>query len=220
MRDNIGILISISLLTIMVIVSLINYNKYKKTKLKFLPWIFILALFTEVYAYFLAYNKQYNVWLYNEYINIEYLFFIWLFYQYIEKKRFKKFMIVTTILYELYFLISIIFFSGDINVMQTYPFAFAQIIIIVILFTFMIQMLSSNNILHIQQYLIFWVAMGLLFYYIVPLPLNVSENLFRSDRISKEMVAFLHNIQFVGNILMYLSIIYGFIWSSKTYTSQ
>jgi len=216
--DTVFILCNTLLIT-MVAVAYIYHPKYKNSNLKLLPYFLTLSFLIEITAYILAHTHHYNIWLYNQYINIEYLFYIWLFYQYIENNLYKKLIIIFTFIYEVYFLISIIFLSDNINVMPTYAFAFAQILIIIVLFTFLLQMLSSDKILHIQQYLIFWVAVGLLFYYVVPLPLNVSENLLRKEMLSHKTLLFLRNIQFVGNVLMYLSIIYGLIWSSKTYTS-
>jgi len=203
----------------MIITSFLYYGKYKNTRLKLLPWIFVLSFIVEVTAISLKLNDYYNVWLYNQYINVEYLFFFWLFYQYIENFNFKKFVILGSVIYELYFIFSIII-DKNINTFLTYPFALGQIFIIIILFIFLIQMISSDKILHIQQYLIFWVSLGLLFYYIVPLPLNVSESLIHKEHLSHEIISFLRQIQYVGNILMYILITYGYIWSSKTYTSQ
>jgi hypothetical protein len=203
----------------MIITSFLYYGKYKNTRLKLLPWIFVLSFVVEVTAISLRLNDYYNVWLYNQYINIEFLFFLWIFYRYIENLNFKKVIILGSILYEFYFIFGIII-SNNMNVFQTYPFAFAQILIIIVLFAFIIQMISSDKILHIQQYLIFWVSLGLLFYYIVPFPLNVSESLISKESLSREMMSFLRQIQYVGNILMYILITYGYIWSSKTYTSQ
>ena len=202
----------------MIITSFLYYGKYKNTRLKLLPWIFVLSFVVEVTAISLRLNDYYNVWLYNQYINIEFLFFLWIFYRYIENLNFKKVIILGSILYEFYFIFGIII-SNNMNVFQTYPFAFAQILIIIVLFAFIIQMISSDKILHIQQYLIFWVSLGLLFYYIVPFPLNVSENLINKENLSREMMSFLRQIQYVGNILMYILITYGYIWSSKTYIS-
>jgi hypothetical protein len=203
----------------MIATSFLYYNKYKDTKLRLLPWIFVLSFVVEVTAISLRLNDYYNVWLYNQYINIEFLFFLWIFYRYIENLNFKKVIILGSILYEFYFIFGIII-SNNMNVFQTYPFAFAQILIIIVLFAFIIQMISSDKVLHIQQYLIFWVSLGLLFYYIVPFPLNVSESLISKESLSREMMSFLRQIQYVGNILMYILITYGYIWSSKTYTSQ
>jgi hypothetical protein len=217
--QHIGLIIDYIFLIIMIATSFLYYNKYKDTKLRLLPWIFVLSFVVEVTAISLRLNDYYNVWLYNQYINIEFLFFLWIFYRYIENLNFKKVIILGSILYEFYFIFGIII-SNNMNVFQTYPFAFAQILIIIVLFAFIIQMISSDKILHIQQYLIFWVSLGLLFYYIVPFPLNVSESLISKESLSREMMSFLRQIQYVGNILMYILITYGYIWSSKTYTSQ
>ncbi len=215
-----GLLIDFIFLIIMVITSFLYYGKYKNTKLKLLPWIFVFSLTIEIIAYLLFIGGHPNMWIYNGYINIEYLFFLWLFYHYIENKFYKKLIIIGSAVYEIYFIISLLFLTKNLNTMQTYPFTFAQILIIIVLFIFLLQMLSSDKILHIQKFLVFWVALGLLFYYIVPLPLNVSENLLYKNNLSREMIFFLRQIQYIANTLLYTLITYGYIWSSKTYTSQ
>ncbi len=208
------------LLLIVTIVSYVSYHKYKNTPLKWVPYILTYAFVTEMVAQNLASKGIYNLWIYNLYINAEYLVYGYIFYKFIKGKNWKKFIVLSGIIYETYFLISYLFFADSWNVLQTYPFALAQILIIIVIFAFIIQMLSSNQILHIQDYLIFWVALGLLFYFIIPLPLNVGKQILMEIKPSLRVVRILYLTQYFANYLLYLSFINGFIWHSKTYKSS
>jgi len=208
------------LLLVATIVAFITHNKYKNTPLKWIPYLLTYAFVTEIIAFYLGSNGIYNGWVYNLYVNAEYLFYGYVFYRFIKGEKWKRIILFSGIIYEAYFLISYLFLSDSWYTLQTYPFAVGQILMIIFIFTFIIQILSSNKILNIQDYLIFWIALGLLFYFIIPLPLNVGKTILIENKIPRKITRVLYLTQYFGNYLLYTSFIYGFIWHSKTYKSS
>ena len=192
------------------IIATIYYKKYKGTPLNIV--VFYLW-YTVVLEYVAQYYLYYNAWWYNIGINIEILFYLYLYYQYISNKSIKKFILIGGTIYESYFLINYLVLSDNWNVYQNFPFTLGALLIIVVVFMFLLEMFQSDKVMYSGRYLIFWISLGLLFYNIIPLPLFVARSFIKN-------MASMMNIQFIANILMYFSFIYGFIWSSMNYKSS
>lgn len=160
-----------------------------------------------------------NIWWFNIGINIEILFYLFVFYQYNISKSIRKFILYGGVVYELFFLINYIFFSESWNTLQSIPFGFGSFLVILAVFAFLIELFRSDQVLHVQKLLIFWVSIGLLFYLLVSMPLDIvrSNIIYKISYTKTWSIVF--SIQYVANILMYLSFIYGFIWSSMKYKS-
>ncbi|WP_157812215.1 hypothetical protein [Polaribacter sp. ALD11] len=81
------------------------------------------------------------------------------------------------------------------------------------LFLFFKDFLNSNNILNYKRTLSFWIAFGLLIYYLGTIPMTSIMNSIQN--ISKEVVAYLFKIQIILSIFMYSCFIFGALWSQK-----
>ncbi len=216
MKLEYGDISNIILLTTTVI-AWITLKKYKITPLKYLPYYLTYAAILEIGADIMSRSRLTNVtvWWYNIGINIEILFYLYIFYQYIENKKTKRLLLYFGVLYESYFLINYLFFSDSLLLTyQAYPFVFGGIVIIITVFIFLLEMFQSDKVLHVGKYLIFWISIGLLFYNIIPLPSFALRKLIPDLEYSIVM-----RIQYTSNIIMYLLFIYGFLWSSMKYKS-
>ena len=209
--------ISNMILAITALIAWITYGKYKDTPLKYLPYYISYAVLLEIGADLLVRSQiiSVTIWWYNIGINVEILFYLYVFYQYIENKKTKRLLLYFGVLYEVFFLINYLFLSESLLITyQTYPFVFGGIVTIVFVFLFLIEMFQSDKVLHAGKYLIFWISLGLLFYNIIPLPSFAIRRLMPHLKGSIIMM-----IQYTSNIIMYLLFIYGFIWSSMKYKS-
>ncbi len=203
------------------IVSLIYYKKYKNTPLKYIVYYLWYAVLLEVGANVLRnVLGMYNAWWYNIGINIELVFYLVIFYQYISNKKTKKLILIGGVFYESFFLINYLFLSESWNTYQVFPFTFAGLVLIIAIFMFFLEMFQSDKVLYIGKYLIFWIGLGLLFYNVIPMPLLIGKYFYLEKNYSSSIIVFINGIQYVGNLLMYVSFIYGFIWSSMTYKSS
>jgi len=208
------------LVVVVAITAVIYYKKYKDTPLHFFPhFLWYMALLEHVGKYISKGFTVPNIWWFNIGINVEILFYLFVFYQYNISKSIRKFILYGGIVYELFFLINYLFFSESWNTLQSIPFGFGSFLVILAVFAFLIELFKSDQVLHVQKLLIFWVSIGLLLYLLISMPLDIvrSNIIYKISYTKTWSVVF--SIQYVANILMYLSFIYGFIWSSMKYKS-
>jgi len=201
-------------LLITAVVAWVTIKKVKNSPLKYLPYYL-------TYACVLEYGANTDViydlfgkgtsWWYNFGINVELLFYFYIYYMYLKNVRHKKSVIFLGIIYEIYFLYNV-FIAETWDDYQVFPFTLGGVFLIILIFIFLLEMFQSNRILHTNKYLIFWISIGLLFYNIIPIPLFVIRSIISDAEISYLMI-----IQYIANIIMYLLFIYGFIWSSMKY---
>lgn len=202
--------ISNFLLVITVIIAWFTYKKYRNTLLKYLPFYLTYAAILEMGGIYLIKIKMSNVIWYNIGINIEILFYLFIFYNFLKSKKTKKFLLYGGAIYIVYFLLNVFIFESW-REYQVFPFTFGAILLIIIIFLFLLEMFQSHRVLHIGKYLVFWISLGLLFYNIIPLPLFVTRSILPQE-FTQLMI-----IQYLANSIMYLLFIYGFIWSSMKY---
>ncbi len=206
-------------LLIAFIVMLIYYRKLKNCKLEYLVYFFAYIILHNFIADILWSKFQlYNVWWFNIYYNFEILFFLFIFYQYLKSKKIKRFLVYTGAIYEVYFLINFLVLSEHYNIAQSFPQTFGILVLIITIFGFLLEMFQSDKILYIHHYLIFWLSIGLLVYYLVQLPVTIS-NYFtnREEFINDESLLVLGGIQYLASIILFSTIIIGVIWSKKPY---
>lgn len=205
--------ISNIILLLTAFVASIYFKKQLGTPLRYLKFYLWYAVILVFGAKILWHGFEiYTSWWYNIGINIEILFYLFLFYLYIENTKTKRFILIGGAIYELYFLFNYLVLSESWQTYQTYPFVVGSLMVITVVFLFLIEMFRSDKILYMAKYLIFWVSLGLLFYNIIPLPFFAVRGL--STALDS---THLISIQYTANILMYLSFIYGFIWSTMKY---
>ncbi len=209
------------ILVLSFIVSLIYYKKIKKEPLYLLSFFLGFTVFSQTFSYILWHVfRQYNIWWSNIYMNIEVLFYLYIFYQYIENKIVKKVLLWGGISFEIYYLVSFLILSENYNISQSFPYSFGSLFIIFAIFWLLIEMFKSDKVLYMAKYLIYWVSIGALIYYVVNFPINISDFfLSREEFIDDTTYRFRNIILNTSNILYYGIITIGIIWSSKPYHS-
>lgn len=201
------------------LLSIYYYRKLKGEPIKLLPWFLGYTIFTEIVANMLwQVFGMYNVWWYNIYANVSILFFIYIFYHYIKNKRTRTFLILGAVVFQVYYFINFLFLSENYNIYQSFPRAFGNIIVIIAVFLFLIELFQSDKILFLTKYFIFWFSLGLLFNLAVLLPITISDFfLGREEFINVKTYHFTNIIRHIVNIIYYGSIGLGLIWSKKPY---
>ncbi len=196
------------------------YRKYKNTPLRYIVYYLWYAVVLESVGTILWIKFHlYNVWWYNFGINIELLFYLYLYSKYITNANVLKLIRYGAVIYEGYFFINYFLISESWNTYQVYPFVVGGLLLVIVVFLFLLEMFQSDKVLFTSKYLIFWISLGLLFYNIIPMPLLFGQTFIELKAYSRDVRVFLQGIQYVGNLLMYFSFIFGFIWSSMTYKS-
>jgi hypothetical protein len=191
------------------------HKKTVQTPLRYLVYLLWFMLVSDfVIARYLSFIKLHNVWWYNIIVNIEIVFYLALFYQYIQRPLSKKVIFIGAVVSELYYLVSFLFLAESWNEWQGYPFALGSFVVILAIFIFLIEFFNTDKIFYLREYLIFWVAIGVLFYLVVAMPLTIAQYYMLSEDYSGSGMSY---IQYVANIFMYISFIIGFIWSKRSF---
>jgi hypothetical protein len=162
-------------------------------------------------------NGTYNIWIINLGRNLENLFLFIIFYQLIKNKKFKKWMLISVAGYEVFFITNY-FLSGSWNTFQIYPLYVGDWLMIIILLYFLSEMFTSDSVLQIHRYVVFWIATGFLIYKILPFPTQIGYLLFE-DEVYNKITNFVVVIQHTANLLLYIFLIIGILWSTQKYES-
>lgn len=210
-------IIGLIFFAIAVILSFVYKHKLAGSIIRILPYFLLFDLLFDVVSLVLSRTGHYNVWLINQGLNIEKLFIFYIYYHLVRKKNYKKFILFAALSYELFFIIHYIY-SANWNIYQIVSFYIGDLFVIVTLMLFILEMMASDRILFIYKYVVFWVTVAFLLYVIIPFPIQIGFLLFPQD-VDRKMAKFVMIIQNTGNLMMYISLIIGFIWGSMKYKS-
>jgi hypothetical protein len=192
------------------IISSIYYYKYKSTFLKyfsFLLWYISLNEF--IGKYYTIYTGNHNQVFYNIKQVVEITFYLLLFSKYM---NIKNSVLITRLLllYVLFFLIYCIWHSL-LNEYFAIPYLIGISFIVVAIILYFIEILRSDEIIFINNKLLFWIGMGLLIYYVPTIPFKVVTFYYQNS----PTVPYIYNISYLLVLILNLIFISGFIWSKK-----
>ncbi len=191
------------------------YQKYRNSSekyfMRFLWFVFILDFIIGGYIGLIL--KTDNVWLYNIYILISYLFYFSWYYKILKNKPLKQ----TTLVFTFFFIIFDFysFIVEDPKEHHINAFIFGAVINLICTIMFFYELLSSKKIINLECTLSFWIATALLLFNIGMIPFMIyTETLIRSDQK-------LYNIILISlNVILYTCYSIGFIWSKKEYNQH
>ena len=194
-----------------------SYFKTKRKLLKNLLFFFIYYNISNAVMQIFASKGIHNIWVEVLFINLEYIFFFLLYHYILHKKTYKRIALSGLILFEAYFIWDYILHFKSWDYYPGISIAIGQVFMIIVLFLFLLEMMSSEKVMQIQRHFIFWLTIGLLFYYIVPLPVSIAMEFFINGKYSTDIYSFVFSIQLISNIVLYSLIILGTKWRSTTY---
>jgi hypothetical protein len=131
-------------------------------------------------------------------------------------KKTKKVVTVLVLVFNIIYFLSTLYlcFQGDYlltyNDIASISGSFS---ITIAIFLFFKDFINSDRILNFKKSLSFWIAVGLLIYYLGTIPITSIMNSMQS--ITKSEVYLLFNIQYVLVTIMYCIFIFGALWSQK-----
>lgn len=189
------------------IVAVIFYKRIKPTWLKpivyYLGFTIIIMALSIFWAFYL---KRSNHFIYNIYFPVAFLFYFFLFTKGFETAKEKKIIYLFTLIYLLVVLIDMILFNG-INYFNNYAFCAGAILIIICTLIYFIKLFLAEGIVNYFKIPMFWISMGLLFFYVGSLVLMA----LLPYLISNHLGNIYGNIMHVLNCLLYFAIIAGFL---------
>jgi len=207
------IIISYLLLGTATFLSLFRYKKVAGSPLVAIVYYLVIMFAVEMTAWFLIKYHYYNVWLYVLSSFFEVIVFFYVFYRYITNARVRLFSLLGIGLFVLAFFIEYLGFFKGWQSWPSFSLSLGYLVIVLMILYFFVEMFRSDKILFLHKYLVFWVALGVLFYLTISLPLNISLKLFIADG----KLPGVYFLQFLANFVMYIHFIIGFIWNNKPY---
>jgi len=195
------------------LVSLITFYKYRHTVLKYLPFFLGLTAFIEIFCFYF-YNIN-NVWLFNIRTIIEFNFYGFIFWHYLNRFN-RKLLLAFLVVFNSVAILNSALRIQDILVEPiTYVYVLSYFFLVLTIIIFFNQVLKSENSFDgISRNLLIWISFGLLIYYGTCLPLFSISNW--SDVLGDLRYQLVGVLFFTVEIMNVLFII-GFIWSKKNY---
>lgn len=193
------------------LVGTFNYYKYKSTFLKYFLYLLWYIVINDFSAKIYSENVSiYNAFFYNIYQFISFSFFFLMYEKAVKSVVNKNIIQVLKVLYYLIFT----FYIFNENFVEDY-FSTAYMIggffIISAVTLFLLEILNSHKIIHINKMLIFWISIALLLTVLPNIPFNVIRKYYYDSATIPYIYAASYLLVFIYNIL----IISGFIWCSK-----
>ena len=204
------------------IIGTIYFYKYKHTPLKyflFLLWYIVLTEFFVLYAretgvlifYTDEHGNRYTVWFHNLLRFITFSSLLFIYYNYLNTVKFKKYIKLFGIIYIGTSLINWSFIQ-DFNLESSeIPRIIGSLFLITTVIFFFIELLRSEKIVVFHKMLLFWISVGLLLFYSGTIPFTLKFNGYALFPGTHKLFL----IQFILAITMYLIFTFGFIWSKK-----
>lgn len=196
------------------LVASIFFFKYKSSSLKWLLvhlWLIVIGELVGMKLYFAGLE---NRWIYNLLGVEEFVIFMYIFYGLTTKDKLRKVIKTLSVIGVSLIGIDALFFTKTIyDAYLNYTFALTSIFIASVSIWYLLEMVRSDKVLDLKKNLSFWLAVGLLFYYLCTLPVTILSNIIPEIWESNGNVTMM--VQTISSYLLYGSFILGFIWTKK-----
>ncbi len=181
---------------------------YLKT---FSPFL-VFSLIIEYCSTFLANKGIHTIPLYNVSSIIEFCFYLWVFYNIIKTKVFKKIIAFLFVGFPFISIMNIFFLQGIGNFNSiTYSLGCLMLIFFSILYFF--ELFNVQSSYRLSNDPAFWICTALLFFYCVSFPVYVSTNLMK--HFSKKLEDVIYPLVYILNIIMYSLFCVAFVCQIK-----
>lgn len=193
------------------LVATFNYYKYKNTFLKYYLYLLWYIVINDFLAKIYSENVSiYNAFFYNVFQFISFSFYFLLYQKTVHTVINKKIIQWIKALYYLIF----IYYIFEENFIRDYfsnSYMIGGFFIISSATLFLIEILNSDKIIHINKMLLFWISIALLLSILPNIPFNVVRKYYSDSPTIPYIYATNYLLVFIYNIV----IISGFIWCSK-----
>jgi ABC-type multidrug transport system fused ATPase/permease subunit len=143
-----------------------SYDKLKSGYLRwFIPFLFFIVLIELTGRYFRTVLHEPNAWIYNISTTIEFLFYGSIFYQTYQNSRYKSIVKWFLFLYPVAAALNILFIQGY-QYFHTYTMSLGALCMVIFACLYFIDLLNAGKKLDLVRTPMFWIASGLLFFYL------------------------------------------------------
>lgn len=104
------------------------------------------------------------------------------------------------------------------TIFNSFSSTVGNLLLLILIWSFFIQLVSSNAILTFRRNMLFWVSLGLLLFYLGAFPYYGLRNILARD--FKEVYIIYTYIVYVLDILMYVMFTISFIWGKPNISAS
>lgn len=188
------------------ILATIHYKKYKNSIDKYFLFFLWYVVITEAVGWYYGHILEINnVWIYNIYIIISYLFFINWYYSILKSNTFKNFVMVLGFAF-----ISVALYNSFTQDWKYYlyiTFIAGVVAVLISTLLFFSELLNGDEVLELKKNLRFWIATGMLLFSVGMVPLIIFSRIFQANNEMRLIILM------ILNIILYSCYSFGFIWS-------
>lgn len=195
------------------LIGFFSFKKLKGSYWAFFPFYLFVLVLAECVGWMLRKSDMIssNIHLYNYFvIPLEFCFTFWLFYQSFKAKKYKWLPAVCTVVYFCSWIVDMVYLSRLRFSFYSFSYTVGNLVLLVLILTYFIQLVTSDAILNFRTDMMFWVSLGLLFYYLGSFPYYGLRNTIAYN--FRELNITYSYIVLVLDCLMYLMFTFSFIW--------
>lgn len=212
------LILSLGVVLLELIASITGFVHWKKIKDSYWKWfpvyllVLVLAELVAIYAARALAEVNFSGMVYRYFaIPLQFLFYFWLFYQYLKESRQRKWPLVAVVIYVASWVVEITYFMHKKLWFMSFSYTVGNVMLLVLIILFLIRFIFSQEILQFKSSLIFWVNFGLLIFYLGTFPFYALRNTLYYEY--KEIFFTYGYINFVLDYLMYAVFTFAFIWA-------
>ena len=195
------------------------YRRLEPQWLRWFTWLLMVTLIAQAAGSFYSnYFKKSNHFIFNIYIGIEFLFYFLLFHKEFRNKKTQKLTSMFAVTFTVFYLCKILFGKG-LFVFSIASYIFGSVLTIICCLLYFVWLFVSDEPINYFRIPMFWIATGLLFYY-------VGESVYMSllDYLVRNKIDegghFYTIITVILNLLLYTLTTFGFLsnrpWQKRT----
>ena len=141
--------------------------------------------------------------------------YFYFYYQQIKNAAYKRIILYAAIFLGIFSVLNIIFIQKLFEKFTSYNFCIGSVIMCVIICMYVIETMKSDLIIDLKKNLLFWVSIGLFFYYLMNIPMMAAFN-YLVEANSNKLRLIYGNILYVVLYIQYILFIIGAICMRKT----
>ncbi|HXS58539.1 MAG TPA: hypothetical protein VN726_20565 [Hanamia sp.] len=163
------LLVSSLPLLISLVIIIVLYKRLRPKWIRAFTWYMLFTQIIAIVGYqYSARFKESNHFIFNSYLLVEFLFFFCIFYKSFQTKRLKKLTVALAIGFLIFTILSFlsVFAKDGFYVFNSPVYMVGSLITIIMCLLFFVSLFKSEGIINYFQIPMFWIATGILFYFV------------------------------------------------------
>jgi hypothetical protein len=200
------------------VIGLITWGRVSGHYLQKFSFVFVLVILFEFAGLYTGMHpdlEKYNPMIYRYFgTPLLFIFFYWLYYNYLKLYKKQAFAIIVTLSYVLAWLFEEVYKVKNLWFwFPSFSFGVGAIGILVLLVVYFLNFINTDDIISYKKQPMFWISIGLFLGYVIIIPLYILRNTLSNDQ--KELFIFYWKFGNVLTSLMYVFFAISFLCTKR-----